>query len=309
MIIMSEQVVTILSDVSEIPDGGMKKASSESTMITLSTHSSPRVSPEIGENADLGPVLEPTSSLAPIPKKCMTVRTLEESLDEKKTVQNRRLASIRRGRRLSLQIPSQSILGQDEISSPGVNRRSSDSMVRPNRNVGFSHLDIRSYPVILGDNPSVSAGAPLAIDWQHFHTCMMDIDEYECGRPTRRNKSEMRIPKFERFEILERAGEVDDKVEEAIKKVEVIKKKRDEAARTPMWQINGKHIVEKASSKVKTLLKKDRKLEEKVLLQKSIEYYKTRIKESEKYASEVDAATIDAANANSGEEKSDSKNV
>lgn len=295
---MSEQVVTMLPGVSEIPDGGMKKATSESTMITSSTDSSPRVSPEVGENADLGPVLEPTSSLAPIPKKCMTVRTLEESLDEKKTLKNRRLASIRRQRRLSLQIPSQSILGQDD----SVNRRSSDSMVRPNRNVGFSHLDIRSYPVILGDNPSVSAGAPLAIDWKHFHTCMMNIDEYECGRPTRRNKSEMRIPKFERFEILERAGEVDDEVEEVVKKVEVIKKKRDEAARTPMWQINGKHIVEKASSKVKTLLKKDRKLEEKVLLQKSIEYYQTRIKESEKYASEVDAATIDAANATSAQE-------
>ncbi|KAL3771275.1 hypothetical protein ACHAWO_005932 [Cyclotella atomus] len=35
------------------------------------------------------------------------------------------------------------------------------------RNVSFSHLQIREYEVTLGDNPSVSSGAPVSLGWNY----------------------------------------------------------------------------------------------------------------------------------------------
>lgn len=35
------------------------------------------------------------------------------------------------------------------------------------RNVSFSHLQVREYEVTLGDNPSVSSGAPVSLGWNY----------------------------------------------------------------------------------------------------------------------------------------------
>ena len=35
------------------------------------------------------------------------------------------------------------------------------------RNVSFSHLQVREYAITLGDNPSVSSGPPVTLDWSY----------------------------------------------------------------------------------------------------------------------------------------------
>jgi len=45
--------------------------------------------------------------------------------------------------------------------------------------VGFGSLAFREYPIIMGDNPSVSEGVPLALDWDYVNEYDVTIDNYE----------------------------------------------------------------------------------------------------------------------------------
>jgi hypothetical protein len=49
--------------------------------------------------------------------------------------------------------------------------------------VAFSSVEIKVYPYILGDNPSVSKGSPLTIDWEPMAVQVYDsVDAYETAR-------------------------------------------------------------------------------------------------------------------------------
>ena len=47
------------------------------------------------------------------------------------------------------------------------------------KSVGFGKLEFREYPIIMGDNPSVSDGVPLALDWCHVNVYDVTVDSYE----------------------------------------------------------------------------------------------------------------------------------
>ena len=72
------------------------------------------------------------------------------------------------------------------------------------KTVQFSDLEIRTYPVTLGDNPSVSSGPPLTLDWNYTTTHTFAVETYESQRPpaSRRKLSEMALPQSLRIELL-----------------------------------------------------------------------------------------------------------
>ena len=45
--------------------------------------------------------------------------------------------------------------------------------------VSFGDVEIREYNVILGDNPAVSAGPPVTIDWIPISSHMLTVDEHQ----------------------------------------------------------------------------------------------------------------------------------
>lgn len=86
-------------------------------------------------------------------------------------------------------------------SSPNTRRRNK-------RCIAFGRLEIHEFPIILGDNPSCSDGAPLTVGWNCVHHMVFDIEYYETYNPSecRRRKDKMKLSVAERSEILLNEG-------------------------------------------------------------------------------------------------------
>jgi len=72
------------------------------------------------------------------------------------------------------------------------------------RNISFSTLEIRNYEVVLGDNPGGSSGPPVSLGWNYDEskTKVLDMEDYEQTRETRRKHHELHLKSENRWEIL-----------------------------------------------------------------------------------------------------------
>jgi hypothetical protein len=74
------------------------------------------------------------------------------------------------------------------------------------KKVSFSTLQIREYPICVGDNPAVTMGVPITIDWIHDSEVVCTVEEYEEVRPISRSMLELRMPNRCRVNLLRRLG-------------------------------------------------------------------------------------------------------
>jgi hypothetical protein len=54
------------------------------------------------------------------------------------------------------------------------------------RHVQFGEIEIRRYPMILGDNPSAQFGIPVSLGWEYEEIPIMTVDDYEACRVGKR---------------------------------------------------------------------------------------------------------------------------
>lgn len=88
-------------------------------------------------------------------------------------------------------------------------RRSAEPFLfdNPKKNVSFAVVEVREYPIILGDSPACSTGAPISIGWNASASASYTIDEWEGERfIARRPKADLRVPASRRVELLLGAG-------------------------------------------------------------------------------------------------------
>lgn len=72
------------------------------------------------------------------------------------------------------------------------------------KSVSFRDIHINEYNMMLGDHPSVSAGAPLTIEWKPVASHRLSLDDYESAfQGERRRGQELRLPASIRKNILE----------------------------------------------------------------------------------------------------------
>mmetsp|Transcript_23134 Transcript_23134/g.33149 ORF Transcript_23134/g.33149 Transcript_23134/m.33149 type:complete len:160 (+) Transcript_23134:116-595(+) len=93
---------------------------------------------------------------------------------------------------------------------------------RDKRTVVFSDVHIRDYSITLGNNPSVSIGAPISLSWEYDVRDPITVQEYERSKRGRKRLVRHHKPQppimsyYKRHEILHEMG-FDDK---AIRKAE-----------------------------------------------------------------------------------------
>lgn len=101
------------------------------------------------------------------------------------------------------------------------------------KTVRFSTVLVREYPMILGDNPSVSSGPPITIDWKYFSESIWDIEcHYLKTLDHRRSTREMKMTRIFREKLLKRIGFSTCDVKEAIAEAEEIKRRRLASSRS-----------------------------------------------------------------------------
>jgi len=149
-------------------------------------------------------------------QRIMKVRTVQESRGEKQQ-NNKQKERSRIRHKLRVQ-ESRSTSSENENVGSTVDGIDANLPL----SVSFDKIEIREYPIILGDHPDTTTGPPLTIDWEYSKSqeCI-DIDEYEKTRPTRRNFAEMNMPPPHRVECLMRCGVTMKDINKRVSEVKV----------------------------------------------------------------------------------------
>ncbi len=137
-----------------------------------------------------------------------------------------------------------------------------------NLSVRFGDVEVRSHEIILGDNPAVSKGPPLTIEWAHYSSTICTVERFEEVRvPTIRNYHELKMPAPVRFDLLSRTHPTKDIVKRT-KQVTEVKKQRLETTST-LYKANSQEKIERLSRGFRNLVT-NRKKKEKEFLEKGL---------------------------------------
>lgn len=158
----------------------------------------------------------------------LTVRSLEESLHN---------PGLSRSRRSGLRASSVSTLGSEDDDSSFVS---------------FDRLEIRKYPIEVGDNPAVSCGVPLTIGWDHdeLATAIVSVEDFENSRPPRRRNDELILPKLKREHMMIESGHSRSELTKAVRETIRDKNSRRRTINN-LYMENYDEFVESATRKLK----------------------------------------------------------
>jgi hypothetical protein len=115
---------------------------------------------------------------------------------------------------------------RSQIESLAQSFGSDKSSTVSTKSVDWKDVQIRTYKIVLGDNPAVSIGPPIAIGWNVCEETILDIESYENYHPYRRCKLDMQLPSSYRFEWLLEEGYSHVELRKAIAEVQAVQAQR-----------------------------------------------------------------------------------
>jgi hypothetical protein len=106
-------------------------------------------------------------------------------------------------------------------------RDESTAISRQKRKVTFDFVHVRFYQRTIGDNPAVSYGTPIQLDWLYEEELPMRVDEYEGIHGKRRLPPQFVLNHYQRCSILSYyCGFSDNEIKIARRQVEKVKRER-----------------------------------------------------------------------------------
>ena len=105
--------------------------------------------------------------------------------------------------RRTMSTPSLHEAGIRSILKKGDALSSTQPRVKNEWSVRFDSVQMREFDLTLGDNPSVSRGVPIALDWNYNpKPIVQTLEEYELDRRPRRDKNDLALPPARRAHLL-----------------------------------------------------------------------------------------------------------
>jgi hypothetical protein len=125
---------------------------------------------------------------------------------------------------------------------------------RRRRHVTFSTVQIRRYPMLLGDNPAVLSGPPVTLGWEYEVLPDMSVIDFETFRlrSRRLHSSHLILSHYKRIEIIQRCGHTAKEIKAVEKEMSKIKRQRNmTVALSPLSPFQ--NLAESAGRKVRGL--------------------------------------------------------
>lgn len=122
--------------------------------------------------------------------------------------------------------------------------------------VTFSHVDLREYERVPGDNPCVRGGVPLSIGWKHVQHDPICLDDYERFKGPPRDKIEMMVPASVRRSMLrDEFGASIHELNAAMKSANISKRQRAHTIASENSEVF-QEVLESAERKFKRVVGK-----------------------------------------------------
>jgi hypothetical protein len=131
------------------------------------------------------------------------------------------------------------------------------------KTVQFSFVQIREFPLCIGDNPSPNRGVPISISWNHIAERVLTIDENE-AKPKRQG-DDLKISSLDRVRLLKEAGFSGRAIQVASKEIDVHRQHRQQTNKNLKWAElhesfdRGKNAILNATTK-RAAKKRERKM-------------------------------------------------
>ncbi len=133
--------------------------------------------------------------------------------------------------------------------------------------VRFCTIQIREYPITLGDNPSVSSGVPVTIEWQHEREFVCDLSEYEESKQ-RRSKLELLLPERVRMDLVIGSGVSRSEIKEQRREVQICRSHRSRTIElVNLWKLEEALEITWRATLNATVWKSKKRLERKYIAQ------------------------------------------
>ena len=122
------------------------------------------------------------------------------------------------------------------------------------KSVRFHSIEIIECAVTIGDNPSVSSGVPITIEWTCQKRTKLGLEFFEKFRPPRRScMKKLRLKSSQREKLLRKAGHTTEEIDDAIHRAEIAIEQRFETMQElQQAKLKAAHAVVSASA-TKTL--------------------------------------------------------
>jgi len=194
-------------------------------------------------------------------QRVMTVRTLKESLEGNSKMTNkeqRKMFLLRRRLKIFQLINN----NNDNIDRESVDVGDSIDL---SLSVSFGHVQVREYPIILGDNTAVTEGPPLSIDW-NFNTDVEEytVEQYEATSPVKRSIQEMIMPVKYRMECLIRCGVSTKDIHKRVQEVDIKRKERLETT-AMLYRRDLHESIEKVKRRLRNFFTQKKKKERQLM--------------------------------------------